>query len=184
MIRLLTGGLRVLERLEKKVDELVGGVGSLRSDVVHLKARDGEHERLQAAFMRDNWPRVEETVVRTSENLARLTQNVADLAETVRGLDGRVSRSEQNVAELRRLEDAVMQLRETDTRVVCDLDALKKTTTRWGGGLAVMLIVGGVVFGMVKLRIVADDAPAPPAVVYYAPPTAPPTAPPPPSRHR
>lgn len=169
-------------RLETKVDTMIDQLGHLRADVVHLKARDGEHERLQTTFMRDNWPRVEETVVRTSENLARLTQTVMDLAESVKTLEGRVERGEAGIADLRRLQDAVQQLRETDGNVVRDIETLKKTTTRWGGGLAVLLIVGGLVMGMVKFRIVSEDPPAPAPQMYYAAP--PPAVPTEPARRR
>jgi hypothetical protein len=133
-------------------------------------------------------------VSRTAENLASLTQNVSDLTRTVQSLEGRVDKGEAGIAELRRLQDAVQRLETTDAGVVKDIELLKKTTTKWGGGLVVLVAVASIVLGMLKFKLVQDDEaqPAaawpqvPPQAYPYPPgypqaypwPTAPPTDPP------
>jgi chromosome segregation ATPase len=191
------GGRSVTARIESKLDRIGDDIGHLRGEVVQLRARDGEHERVQQSFMRDAWPRIESTVQRTAENLASLTQNVSDLTRTVQALEGRVDKGEAGIATLHRLQDAVARLETADASVIKDIEILKKTTTKWGGGLVVLVAVASVVLGMLKFKLVQDDErpaapqaypyPYPPQAYPYPYPPEPPTAPPsypPPRRPR
>lgn len=168
----------MLARLEAKLDGHGDRLVSIQADVAALKAKDGEAQARNAQFFGDEWPVVRQMVQETARQLAVNVETVGTLARSVEALQNRMDRGEGQIAELRGLQEAVKSLRETDSKVLSDVEGLKRTVTRWGGGLAVVIAGATLVWSMLPFKVVTSDGPqATPAPIYVMPPTAPPTAP-------
>jgi hypothetical protein len=169
----------VLSRLESKIDGHGDRLVSIQQDVAALKAKDGESTARHAHFFGDEWPAVRQMVQETARQLAVNAQTVGMLAESVKALENRVDRGEGQIAELRGLQEAVRSLKDTDAKVSADVEGLKKTVTRWGGGLAVVIAAATLVCSMLPFKMVTSDGPGPAQIqppVYVMPPPAAPTA--------
>jgi hypothetical protein len=190
----VSGGKSVLARLEGKLDAQNERLSAIQVDVAALKAKDGEAGARHSHFWKEEWPAVRQMVQETARQLAVTVEVVGGLARNVQELQTRMDRGEGQIAELRGLQESVRQLRDTDGKVATEvskfsteLDALKTTVTRWGGGLAVVIAVATVVWAMLPFRVVTSDGPAPAQIqppVYVMPPPAAPTAEPPRGRGR
>lgn len=175
----MTGGGRVLARLEQKLDGHGDRLSVIQSDVAALKAKDGEAHARNSQFFGEEWPLVRQMVQETARQLAVNVETVGTLARSVESLQSRMDRGEGHIAELRGLQEAVKSLRETDAKVSLDVEGLKKTVTRWGGGLAVVIGGATVVWTMLPFKVVTEPNPVQPnpaqiqAPVYVLPPQAP-----------
>lgn len=178
------GGGVVLARLETKLDGLGERLSVVHSDVQVLKAKDGEATRRSDRFLGEEWPRLEAVVTDTARQLSVVVATIGSLADSMKTLEARVDRGDAQIADLRRLQSDVSDLKAVDKKVGEDLEALKKSFNRWGGGLAVAFIVGGALWGALGVHVSTEAPAATQAVpaqvpVYVMPPTAPvsPTAP-------
>lgn len=169
----------MLARLEAKMDGLGDRLGRLQEDVAGIKARDGA--------VQDQLPRMERLVGETAVQLAGLVASVTSLARSVEALETRVNQGEGQIAGLSALRSEVSGLRDTDIRLskdVTDLgkevDGLKNITRKWTGGLAVVAVVGGLVWGALSVKMSLGEQETSPTQVVYLPapsPSAPPSMP-------
>jgi uncharacterized protein YoxC len=157
-------GAEVLDRFERKLDLQAETLAAVRSDVAVLKGKG------------DDLSRMEVMVGENARQIASLASTVASLAKSMEGLEARVDKGEGQIAALNRLGEDVKSLKEADEKVVKDLEGVKKTINRWGGGLVVAGIVGGAVWGILGVKLTADVAPPAPAPVIMLP-SAPPAQP-------